>query len=276
MITDLCSVGTFGFILQNITFVVTVPWWLFLHILTSPVASAFPGSHSSGVLFISKLDLAILPLAVTLGFIVPSVLMALPAPSVVSLIEHQQYIALWQPFPVWCIVFHMSIRYVCNMVVGSKENTSSGPQTALGTSYLNSSKHVYRFIIGICLITHLPALAITLLPPSAFSDATPSLQNLSKADFASVYLPYFPTLTHQVPSFAGGVHAFLQWDMYIGATAMLLWEVLLHRNAATEKTTLDLLGKIGFWTLLVGPLGALVVVLWERDEIVRQKTKQGS
>ena len=254
---------------------VTVPWWLFLHILTSPVAKPFPGSHSSSVLFISKLDLVILPLAVILGYIVPSVLMALPAPSVVSPIEHQQYIALWQPFPVWCIAFHMSIIYVCNLVGGLKENTSKDSQTALGTLYLNSSKHVYRFILGLCMITHLPALAITLLPPSAFSNATPSLQNLSKAYFASVYVPYFPTLTHQVFSFAAGVHAFLQWDIYIGATAMLLWGALLHRNAATEKTTLELLGKIGLWTLLAGPIGALVVVLWERDEIVRQKTKQG-
>jgi hypothetical protein len=256
--------------------VVTVPWWLFLHILTSPVAKPFPGSHASSVLFISKLDLTILPLAVILGYIVPSVLMALPSPSIVSPVEHQQYIALWQPFPVWCIAFHMSIRYVCNLMVGSKDTANKGPQTALGTSYLNSAKNVYRFIIGLCLITHLPALVITLLPPSAFSNAAPFIQNLSKADFASVYLPYVPTLTHQVPSFAAGVHAFLQWDMYIGAGAMLLWGVLLHRNAATEKTAVELLGKIGLWTVLAGPSAALVVVLWERDEMVKQKTKQGA
>jgi hypothetical protein len=254
--------------------VVTVPLWLFLHVLTSPVAKPFPGSHSSSVLLISKLDLGILPLAVILGYIVPSVLMALPS-SVVSPVEHQQYIALWQPFPVWCIAFHMSIRYLCNMVAGSKDTANKGQQTALGRSYLNSARNVYRFIIGLCLITHLPALAITLLPPSAFSNAAPWLQNLSTADFASVYLPYFPTLTHQVPSFAAGVHAFLQWDMYIGAGAMLLWSVLLHWNTATEKTAVELLGKIGFWTLLAGPSGALAMVLWERDEIVKEKTKQG-
>ena len=34
-----------------------------------------------------------------------------------------------------------------------------------------------------------------------------------------------------------------------------------------------LLGKVGLWMVLAGPVGALAVLLWERDAIVRQKTK---
>jgi hypothetical protein len=180
----------------------------------------------------------------------------------------------------------------------SKEDANKGLQTALGTSYLNSAKHVYRFIITLCVTTHLSALLLAILPPTAIPTTSPLLQSLSVHSFTQVYLPYFPTLTHQVPSFAAGVHAFLQWDIYIGGAAMLLWGVLLHRQATSENMAVDpssslpsyreleggkgerimwrkLFGKIALWMVLAGPSGALAVLLWERDAIVRQKTKQG-
>lgn len=56
---------------------------------------------------------------------------------------------------------------------------------------------------------------------------------------------------------------------------MLLWGVLLHLNAATGKPVVGLLGKIGVWTALAGPVGALAALLWERDEVVKEKTKHG-
>lgn len=42
-----------------------------------------------------------------------------------------------------------------------------------------------------------------------------------------------------------------------------------------EATWRKLFGKIAFWTVLAGPSGALTVLLWERDAIVKQKTKDG-
>jgi hypothetical protein len=279
------SVGIVGFIFQNITFTVTIPLWLFLHVLTSPVAKPFLGSHANNVLLISTLNLKILPGAIILGYIIPTVLMALPSPSVTSPFEHQKYVALWQPFPVWCVAIQTAIRYVCNIVGGTVPEGDSNKDklTSLGTSYLKFAWHVYRFIIGLCLITHLPALLISILPPTAFPNSTPLLQSLSQHSFAEVYVPYFPTLTHQVPNFATGVHVFLQWDLYIGSSAMLLWGVLLHRNVTgllegrgkDGMIWMKTLGKIGLWTVLAGPTGALAVLLWERDAIVRQKVKQG-
>jgi hypothetical protein len=298
MNADWQSVGTVGIIFQNISFTITVPIWLVLHILTSPVAKPFPGSHANSVLLVSTLDLKILPISIILGYLIPTVLMVLPSPSITSPFEHQRYIALWQPFPVWCIVIQMSIRYIVSTVAGKTSN-KDGPQTALGISYLNSAKGVYRFILALCMITHLPVLLLAILPSTVFPELSPHLQSLSTHSFSSVYLPYFPTLTHQVPSFAAGVHTFLQWDMYIGGTAMLLWGILLYRNAVEEKSALDpntslpsyrgleggkgkgvgvwgkLLVKIAIWTLLAGPSSALVVLLWERDRIVKRKTKEG-
>lgn len=92
--------------------------------------------------------------------------------------------------------------------------------------------------------------------------------------------------------------------MYIGATAFVLWAILLYRNATTERDAVDpnnslpkyreLLGgekggkkakgdkatrrlvfKVVGWSLLGGPMAAVAVLLWERDAVVRQKIKQG-
>ena len=282
------SIGIVGFIFQNITFAVTVPLWLFEHIITSPVAKSFPGSHASSALLVPSLDLKILPLTIVLGYIVPSLLMALPTPSMTSSTEHQQYIALWQLFPIWCVIIHTSLRFICNMVGGS--SSKDGPQTALGTSYLRSAKEVYTFIISLCVTTHLPVLVLAILPSSAFPEIWPILRNLSAHSFPSIFIPYLPTFAHQVPSIAAGVHAFLQWDLYIGFTAMLLWGIFLNRNAKleaslpsykgldagkAETTWGSLLGKVTLWMLLAGPGGALALLLWERDTVVKQKTKQG-
>lgn len=86
----------------------------------------------------------------------------------------------------------------------------------------------------------------------------------------------------------------------MGSAALLLWAMLLYRNATSEKAIVEsntslpiyrqlflgkraqdgimrrkLVWKIGIWNLVGGPVAALAVLLWERDEIVRQKIKQG-
>jgi hypothetical protein len=63
-IADLASIGAAGFWVQNISFTVTVPLYLLLHILTSPVAKSSPKINSVAV---SSLDLRLLPISVTLG-----------------------------------------------------------------------------------------------------------------------------------------------------------------------------------------------------------------
>lgn len=297
-------IGTVGFIFQNITYAITVPIYLFIHLLTSPVAKPFPGTYANSVLLISPLDLKILPLSIILTYIVPSFLMGLDAPSIVSGATHQQLIAFWQPFPIWTIIIQWILRSTFQFI-GSKvfSKDSKQPLTPLGASYLSNVKHVYRFILMFCVLTHLPILLIALIPASAISDILPKLAPYASLNFFDIYVPYFPfPLSQQVSNLASGAHTFLQWDLATGSTALLLWAILLYRNATAEKSIVDpntslppyqiremlagegnkvgalrrkLLVKIGVWMLIAGPIGATTVLLWERDEIVRQKIKQG-
>lgn len=296
------SIGTAGVILQNISFAITVPMYLFIHLLSSPVAKQFPGTHANSVLLISSLDLTILPLSITLSYIVPSLLMGLFSPDIVTAVRHQQYIAFWQPFPIWTVIIHWILRMIWQYTTSrcSKDDPGQRPPTPLGASYLGTAKHVYRFILTLCTITHVLVLLITLLPSWIVLGYSPTLSFLARHNFIDVFVPYFPLPSHKVTSLGDGVLTFLQWDLYVGSAALLLWAIVLYRNATTEKTIVDpntslpiyrellsgereedaklwrkILWKIGGWMLVSGPMGALASLLWERDTIVRQKIKQG-
>ncbi|KAK0126823.1 hypothetical protein ONS95_008402 [Cadophora gregata] len=284
-------IGTFGLFIQNISYTVTVPIWLFIHLLTSPVSKPFPGTQSTSVLHISSLDLGILPVSITLSYILPTFLMGLEYPHTVSTLTHQRLIALWQPFPLWTVLIHFHLKTTFQTLFPSTSTSttntgsSSRSQSSPGITYLNTANHVYRFILALCLVTHLPILVLSLLPPTFIPSTYPTLQTRSQQTPSAIYIPYFPSTSHKVSSLAEGVHTFLIWDVYVGSFAFLLWGILMYRNATTtDKTGVDskksqswgsLLVKVGVWCGLAGPVGALAVLLWERDGIVTQKIKQG-
>jgi len=299
IIIDGCfSIGLVGVLIQNISFTITVPVYLATHLLTSPIAKPFPGNYANSVLLVSSLDLRILPLSVILGYIIPSILMALPSPSIVSPAAHQWYIASWQVFPLWAIGAHWSVKFVLGRIL--KDDINKRPPTSLGATYLSTAKHVYRFALALCMLTYIPVIAIILIPSWVFPDISPTFTLISHCGFLEVFVPYFPLLSHQVPTLAAGALNFLQWDLYVGSMSFLLWVILLYRNATTGKAVVDpntslpiyrelllreksqdgmlrrkLIWKISLWTLLSGPMGALSILLWERDMIVRHKLKQG-
>jgi hypothetical protein len=273
------SLVIFGLILQNITFAVTIPIYLFIHLLTSPVASSFPGKYASSVLRVSPVDLAILPFSITLGYIAPSILMALPAPLVVSPNLHQQLIALWQPFPLWTTLIQWFLEFVYLLFSGESSKPAASKADSLGASYLKAAKYPYLFVVVFCAITHLPVLAISALSPSFFENAPAEIIRLSQSDLYGVYVPRAPIYGLKLGSLAEGIQHFLVWDLYIGLTSVLLWSILLYRNAtSTTASWLSLPAlviKTLILTLVSGPMGAAAILLWERDAIVGEKTKQG-
>ncbi|KAH8595612.1 hypothetical protein B0O99DRAFT_511850 [Bisporella sp. PMI_857] len=272
-------IAVMGLLVQNISYTVTVPAYLFLYLLTSPVAKL--DTNSTSALLVSTLDLAILPVSIIVGYIIPSVLMLLP-PSAVSSELHQKLIALWQPFPAWTALTQWFLTLIFRAPSGTDVGSSSRP---LSESYLSAVRSVYRFVFALSMITHIPVVAIALLPPSSFAGLSLTLTRFLHSSFAEVFVPYWPDLSYQVPNLATGSHTFLQWDIYVGSAAIILWAAVLHRSAAldqlgAEKPTRkgvgrDLLWKIPTFLALSGPMGAVARLLWERDGIVKQKVKGG-
>lgn len=295
------SIGTVGFIFQNIAFAITIPTYFLIHLLTSPVAKAFTPPASSNVLLVPANDLAVLPYSITLGYVIPSLLMALPAPAVVSQNTHQVFIAFWQAFPVWTMIAHYTLAFsnsttAITVASSPAKEANSTPQSA----YLRSARHVYNFAFGLCIATHLPVVIPAILP-GLVPVFLPFLNGKSSGfpSLSSIFLPPSP-FGHQATthSLAAGVHIFLQWDLYVGSTACLVWAVLLHRNSAVSKMPssplprhtsfaeaetmrqrsgwLTVLQKVAMWTVLAGPVGAVTMLLRERDEVVKQKVTDRS
>jgi len=298
--------------MQNITLTITAPLWLFVHLLTSPVAKPFPGTHANSVLLVSPLDLKLLPISITLSYLLPSILMAVPSPEYFTPETHQYFLALWQAFPLLTVLIHRILFSITSRLSSYffPADPHTRPPTPQGTSYLHNAKHIYRFVLTLCIVTHLPIFLLSVFPASLLPQLSP-LDPLASSPLltvlaqtpSSVFIPSLVSPTQKISSLAEGVQAFLQWDIYIASTAFILWAILLYRNATTEKVIVDpdtslpkyrelLAGekrrytgeerewrKLGFkvicWGVLAGPVGVVGRLLWERDSIVRLKIKQG-
>lgn len=213
---------------------------------------------------------------------------------------HQMFIALWQVFPILTVLTHWVLRTLYIFVQQQRPQKSVGAiKSSPAALYLRSAQRVYIFIVIFCTLTHLPTILICAASTSlSHYGASPHtfpligdmispkiltafVNFIGKITFASVFLPPSPVPNQQqVDSLAAGVHAFLQWDLYISALSCLIWSVFLYRNTVSalgkEKGAWwRILVKVMFWTLLAGPFGAVTVLLWERDGVVKQKVKQG-
>jgi hypothetical protein len=178
-------------------------------------------------------------------------------------------------------------KWLCTRVLG-EENTSATPKSSPSSNYLRTASRVYVFVLVLAIMTTVPSITLALLPPEVFPA---SMTEIAELTFVSVFVPKPPVIGNRVVDLAEGVRNFLLWDVYIGSAASLLWGVVLYRNAFVEEDTVGkhsdqartastvswktLITKIGFWTMIAGPLGALAVLLWERDTIVKRKVKEG-
>lgn len=204
--------------------------------------------------------------------------MALPSPGILSPELHQKFIALWQPFPLWTVIIHLSISYLFGNTSPNIDNT--GSPASLRARYINAARPLYNFVLNICMITHLPVLAITLLPPRVFSGLSPRLASVAHSTFSDVFIPNIPSFGFKASNLSAGVHTFLHWDLYIGSIAVLSWAIVLCRTPKIEAVVREasvswavIAWKIATRGLVSGPAGVVAALLLERDMIISEKIK---
>ncbi|POS70950.1 hypothetical protein DHEL01_v210657 [Diaporthe helianthi] len=116
--------GTFGVIMQHITVAVTAPVYFLIHLLTSPASS---GSPTPEDLTVNPSDSTLLLHHTVLSFVVPTVLMSLPSPSVLPAGAHYMWLAMWQVFPITDTIYH----YIAKLLL-LKATKRVSRDTALG------------------------------------------------------------------------------------------------------------------------------------------------
>jgi hypothetical protein len=252
--------------------------YLFIHLLTSPISKPFTSAYASSALFVSTYDLAIVPISVTLGYIIPSLLIIFPAYLPIASPTHQYLIAFWQAFPLWTMLAQWTLKLACTLILGkdTAAKTEKSPHTAASMTYLIYAGRVYTFVLVFCMATHLPAVVLSLLPADIIPKSIPALAYLARTSFSSAFIPPLP-LGKPIKDLADGAHVFLLWDMYIGSVAGILWAMVLYQNVSMGKqnmaSNMSLVVKTIAWTALGGPVAAWAILMWERDEVVKQKLK---
>jgi hypothetical protein len=224
-----------------------------------------PSSYNRKSLFADPAQLSTLPIATTVGLIIPTILMALPSPEWTTSAQHNAFIALWQPFPLWIAISQSFLQFFA----------PSTSQTA--TNSMKSLRRLYTFSIAVSALTHLTILLISLnpgffvkysmLPASAEHALNPTTLFLSRSPFN----------TKDV-SLRQGCLNLLQYDVLFACGSSLLYGLveINHGSPAGAGTILKRLGLFVVLGLLIGPGGAAVAAIWERDEAVLGEDVKGA
>ena len=247
-----------GVLLQNFTFACTMPIYMVIHLSTSTTVR--PSKSSA---FVTSSELIPVPIALAIGYLLPSFLSSLPAPSVLTFDGKQNFIALWQAFPVWVALVQQFLRFGLTIFgYGKKANDFQGSLAAL--------RCVYAFLLTLATLTHLPALSmmfISLCLPENFTS-----EAMSTYSFANVFIPSTISASTKMGSIGHANRLLLQYDEIVGFTTVLLWASFLWTQARNRSGNLhlltELIPRIITLTLATGPMGCAVAMLWSRDELI--------
>ncbi|KAL2391327.1 hypothetical protein RJ035_000363 [Blastomyces gilchristii] len=255
-----------GVLLQLFTFGVVLPIYAALHLFTSRTLSArqtidIPSHSLTGV--------NLIPLSVILGYLLPSLAMVFPETTTTSFLPStQERIAFWQPWPIWLWLIHSTLTSITALFSSPVPNFQGAKHTR------SALRRVYAFAFTITAVPHIAAwslsLAAAIFPILFDQDVATALHP------ARVFLNAMPWSGVQAKSFGEGALWFLQWDQAVGVVGMLLWAIDLyvaaHRARKVNVGCIGLAVKVGLLCAVSGMAGAVVELMWERDEVLLQGT----
>lgn len=254
----------FGLACQVMTFAFSAPLYAGLQLASSVTASR-PNAQNTRV---PRAVLKSIPLIFTIGYTVPSLLMILPAPARISVDLKQIFTAVWQPWPAYISILTTVVHVLFSSFTKNDTSVEGGRAT------LKSLRRVYAFAFGNAALSHIilhtMSLA-TVVAPTLFHETYAKALHPCK-----VFRTALPWVPLRIENLGDGVQIFLRWDYLIGSVGVLLWAMTLYVNAhkaILRKTCwCDLLTKVGLLTVVAGPVGAAVELMWERDELVIHET----
>lgn len=250
----------------------TIPVYLIIHLLTSPTST--PGL-TEDIVSMTGQDLFILPFAVIGAYVVPTIMMALPSPRLVAPASHYNWLSLWQAFPVAQSLYHGIYKRITGPI-NFKQNASE------------QMDDLYRSLAALSFVPHSTLLALAATPAHLVPDSVlaflPGItrKSIENFDLIKAFVPHMPWSSPVATGLGAKVikaqgltelvKMFLQWDVYVGGAAILIWSVFVYSVARPEKSLVtSVLPRVLVWTALGGPVGAATMVLWERDVAVRQR-----
>lgn len=258
------STTLFGVGVAIVGYACVAPLWFAYHLWASPTVTK-PKDYQ---LYVdSPVKIGLTPISILVGFGLPSLLMCLPAPTVVSFDTKQTWTAIQQGWSLWIGLTQFVLTVIALTVDQRASILSESSKKSQSMGYLRLA---YAFSIMSSAASHLAPLTLSLLAyvfPVLFSTTyLPQLQP------GRIFVPVVPFGQPQVKTLADGALWFLQWDIVVGVSSALVWGVSLRIASQHGKTSViqTVVGVIKTATLaaLLGPCGAAAVAVWGRDEMV--------
>lgn len=243
-----------------------MPIYFALYLGTSPIAQTASPSRATKLLSIDPVHLAVLPVSLSLGFVIPTVLVAIPSPILASNSQKQMLLIFWQGFPIWialCQCFLTNTLWISRP--SSKKPESPSPAT------IKLLRRVYAFSLSFAALAHITTVALASFPifqPDYFFPAS-----APPIDLKTVFLPMSPLSTDKLELLTQGCLYLLQYDMYFACGTAIIWAVTLFNRVYSKPAIRDTLIKAFILSLLLGPGGAALALIWQRDEKVFESGK---
>ena len=259
-----------GVLLQNLAYAVIIPIYLAIYLSSSPLVS----SRNAHDYFVDRHVLSAIPLSMVFGYVIPTILMSLPAPSILSFHQKQTCIAIWQMFPMWvallqAIIPSLFLTFKADQRLGGKEARKIE---------LSTPRRLYILFVVIAGIGHVSTA--TLLATSKWFPGLFAPQFKGVFDLQAVFLPAAVSPSVKMPSIGAGALLLLQYDQLIGSASMVVFATVMYVVARRQTGSRHSIGSLLMWGLaaavVTGPLGYAVACVWARDELVVQADPEDS
>lgn len=280
-----------GCLMQAASYGCTMPLYAIIHLTTSPVAEEAGQTLLEAVPTSSLQELAVLPQALVVGYVIPAILMSVP---LFTNPVHQWFGGLWQGSPLWAMLLQklwaskLKIQPVSHDIRTNGRISQSGPKEPPARSSRSPSfslrveekgllANAYLFAFVWCALSQiipLVLIAAVRLRPSAFPSYLYDAWTITK-----VFVPPPFWSTKKMESMATGMHDFFLYDQYVGSTAAIVWATALYVNSRERPMKMNNWAKLAFvitaLSVSTGPAGAVVWLMWERDRFLLSVPRKG-
>lgn len=262
------SIGTVGVLLQNLAYAVLIPIYLVIYVSSSPLIS----SENSHEYLVDRHVLSAIPLSMVFGYVIPTILMSLPAPSILSFDHKQTFIAIWQMFPMWVAVFQAVIPSLI-LVFKVDQRLDGKDARKIELTTLRRLYILLMVIAGIGQVSTATLMATSKWFPDLFAS-----QFKGVFDPQAVFVPAAVSPSVKMPSIGAGALLLLQYDQLIGSASMALFATFMYVLARQRISPRHSIGSLFVGGLAVaivtGPLGYAVACIWARDELIVQADRE--
>ncbi|KAH7330450.1 hypothetical protein BKA65DRAFT_539587 [Rhexocercosporidium sp. MPI-PUGE-AT-0058] len=237
------------------------PWFMLFTLAATEASTSFNTSKANAG------SISFIPLTVLFGYILLVFGMAIPSTgtrAIVSSGTQQVAVAIWNVFPIFTGLLQWTFQTLFSSSAVS--NATSQQSSRNNEALLSALRRTYAFAIFCSFAAHAAVLAITfstIMFPTMFSQS--AIQLLHPRIIFTLPLSHA-----EVFSMGAGALQFLQWDLFIGFTTVLIPAVVKYRrmqaSAGNEENLAGFSLKALAAVLLFGPGAAFLRFKWLDDE----------